>query len=87
MVNQVANKEAQGRTKVPQNIGAACVPVNGTAALLRWAGRTSFHARYFSTAIEEREAHWPKGQVMAKLSSHTTVSPVDVCNVQLFRSY
>ena len=84
----MASKEALGRTKEPQNIGgAACVPVNSTAALLGWAGRTSFHARYFSTAIEEREAHWPKGQVMAELSGHTTVSPVDVCNVQLSRSY
>jgi hypothetical protein len=88
VVNQVVNKEAQGRTKEPQNIaGAACVPVNSTVALLGWAGRTSFHARYFSTAIEERETHWPKGQVMAELSSHTTVLPVDVCDVQLSRSY
>ena len=52
-----------------------------------WAVRTSFHAWYFGTEIEERKAHWPKGQVMARLSSHTTVSPVDVCNVQLSRSY
>jgi hypothetical protein len=84
----VVNKRAPGRTKEPQNIeGLACVPVNGTAVLLGWTGRTSFPARYFGTVIEEREAHWPKGQVMAKLSSHTTVSPVDVCNVQLSRSY
>jgi hypothetical protein len=88
VVNQVVNKETQGRTEEPQNIGrAAWVLVNSTAALAGWAGRTSFHARYFGTAIEEREAHWPKGQVMAELLSHTTVSPVDVCNVQLSRSY
>jgi hypothetical protein len=84
----VVNKRAPGRTKEPQNIeGLACVPVNGTAVLLGWTGRTSFPARYFGTAIEEREAHWPKGQVMAELLSHTTVSPVDVCNVQLSGSY
>jgi hypothetical protein len=84
----VVNNEALARTKEPQDIeGSAWVPVNSTAALLGWAGRTSFHARYFGTVIEERETHWPKGQVMAELSSHTTVSPVDVCNVQLSRSY
>ena len=84
----MVNKRALGRIKEPQDIeGLACVPVNGTAVLLGWAGRTSFHARYFGTVIEERETHWPKGQVMAELSSHTTVSPVDVCNVQLSRSY
>ena len=84
----MVNKETQGRTKEPQNIeGSAWIPVNSTAALLGWATRTSFHPRYFGTAIEEREAHWPKGQVMAELLSHTTVSPVDVCNVQLSGSY
>ena len=84
----MVNKEALGRTKESQDIeGAAWVPVNSTAALLGWAGRTSFPARYFGTAIEEREAHWPKGQVMAELSSHTTVSPVYVCNAQLSGSY
>ena len=84
----MVNKRALGRTKEPQDIeGLACVPVNGTAVLLGWTGRTSFPARYFGTAIEEREAHWPKGQVMAELLSHTTVSPVDVCNVQLSGSY
>ena len=84
----MVNKEALGRTKKPQDIeGSAWIPANSTAALLGWVGRTFFPARYFGTAIEEREAHWPKGQVMAELSSHTTVSPVDVCNVQLSRSY
>jgi hypothetical protein len=88
VVNQVVNKETQSRTEEPQNIGrAAWVPVNSTAALLGWARGTSFRARYFGTAIEEREAHWPKGQVMAELLSHATVSPVDVCNVQLSASY
>ena len=84
----MVNKETQSRAKEPQNIdGSAWVPVNSTAALLGWARRTSFHARYFGTTIEEREAHWPKGQVMAELLSHTTVSPVEVCNVQLSASY
>ena len=82
------NKGTQGRTKDPQDIkGSAWIPVNGTAGLLAWARCTSFPAWYFGTAIEEREAHWPKGQVMAELLSHTTVSPVDVCNVQLSGSY
>ena len=84
----MVNKETQGRTKEPQNIeGSAWIPVNSTAGPLGWARRTSFPARYFGTAIEEREAHWPKGQVMAELWSHTAVSPVDVCNVQLSGSY
>jgi hypothetical protein len=84
----VVNKETQARASEPQNIkGLSWVPVNSTAALLGWARRTSFHARYFGTAIEEREAHWPKGQVMAELLSHTTVLPVDVCNVQLSASH
>ena len=82
------SRETRCRTKEPQNIEeSACVAVNSTAALVGWARCTSLPARYFGTAIEEREAHWPKGQVMAELSSHTTVSPVDVCNVQLSRSY
>ena len=64
----MVNKETPGRTEEPQNIGrAAWVPVNSTAALLGGARRTFFHARYFGTAIEEREAHWPKGQVVANL--------------------
>jgi len=85
---QVVNKETQGRANEPQNIeGSSWVPVNSTAALVGWARCTSLPARYFGTAIEEREAHWPKGQVMAELLSHTTVSPVDVCNVQLSGSY
>ena len=84
---QVVNKETQDRTEEPQNIGrTAWVPVNSTAALARWARRTPFRGQYLRTAIEEREAHWPKGQVMAELLSRTTVSPVDVCNVQLSRS-
>jgi hypothetical protein len=84
---QLGNKETQGRTEEPHNIeGAAWVPVNSTVALARWAVRTSFQRQYLRTAIEEREAHWPKGQVMAELLSHTTVSPVDMCNVQLSRS-
>jgi len=84
----VVNKETQGRAKEPQNIEeSAWVPVNSTVALLGWTKRTPFHARYFGTAIAEREAHWPKGQVMAELWSHTTVPLVDVCNVELSASY
>ncbi len=78
----------QEPTKVPRDIcESASIAVNSTAWAYEWVGRTPLPARYFGTAIEEREAHWPKGQVMAKWCGHTTVSPVDVCDVELSGSY
>ena len=85
---QVANKSTHNPAKEPKDISrAALITVNGTAGLRGWAGRTPLQPEYFGTALEEREAHWPKGQVMAKLLCHTTVSPVDVCDVELSGSY
>ena len=45
--------------------GTAWIPVNSTRGLRGWDVRNALETKYFGTAFKEREAHWPKGQVMA----------------------
>jgi hypothetical protein len=41
--------------------------VNSTWGLSGWAQCNPLPGEYFGTAIEEREVHWPQGQVVAIL--------------------
>ena len=47
--------------------GMAWIPVNSTRGLRRWDVSNALQTQYFGTAVKERGAHWPKGQVMANL--------------------
>jgi hypothetical protein len=47
--------------------GAARLAVNSTRELRRWNVSNALTTKYFGTAVTERQAHWPKGQVVANL--------------------
>jgi hypothetical protein len=47
--------------------GTARLAVNGTRELRRWNVGNALTTKYFGTTVTERQAHWPKGQVVANL--------------------
>jgi hypothetical protein len=51
------------------------VRANGIAGLSWWYAGHSYAGQYFSTACEKREAHWPKGQVVANLFRGSVAGP------------
>jgi hypothetical protein len=85
---QVGSKNKPSPAKEPTVISSAgSILANSTMGPFGWTESASLPAEYFGTALEELEAHWPNGQVVAKWSGQATVSPVDVCNVQVPGSY
>jgi hypothetical protein len=47
--------------------GTGWIAVNSTRGLRPWDLSNALQTKYFSTALKEREAHWPKGQVVSDL--------------------
>jgi len=51
------------------------VRANGTAGLSHWYASNPYAEQYFRTACKKREAHWPKGQVVANLFRRPVAGP------------